>query len=120
MFRPRAFSAAPHRISFGIGTVSFVLSLLSALTIIGYVGSARLLQNNPAAIQTLNSIGPCLTGVITLLVISGLLLGVMAMRERGNDRLLGIVGMISSGLSLLGIISLYLINLVNFLRGVGG
>jgi|WetSurMetagenome_2_1015567.scaffolds.fasta_scaffold165482_3 hypothetical protein len=101
--------------SSGLGIASFVLGVLSYLILIIYSGFVRYWRGNITAVGKMSIIGPGLTAFILILVFIGLLFGFVSLLEKQKERFLGFLGIILNMFFLLGIITLSIINLVNYL-----
>lgn len=101
------------------GIASFILAFITTLIVIGDVGFVLRLQNDPSAVQNFTIIDPTLTWLTVILSTAGLGLGITAVVQEKKNKLFGLVGLIFNGLFLLGIGSLYVINVFVLIKGTG-
>ncbi len=112
IFRPRFDYRAYSR----PGIFSFIVALLVAFILIGDVGMVLRFQNDPATLQRFTILDPILTWSMAFLACAGIILGIASMAQKQKRRLFGLVGLVANGLFLLGIVGLYLANIVGFWR----
>jgi hypothetical protein len=103
-----------------LGLASFFMAMTVAGIVIGDLAIILRMQNTPLVVQNFTVIDPLLTCLVAILTMAGLVLGFVAVVQRQKNRLFGFVGLIFNGLFLVGIFSLYAINVVAMVKGTGG
>jgi hypothetical protein len=103
-----------------MGIASFILAIITPLIVIGDAAIVLRLQNDQAIVQNFIVIDPLLTWLMVFLIVAGLVLGIAGVFQKEKNRLFGFIGLFFNGLFLLGICSLYIINVLDFMKSSGG
>jgi len=103
-----------------LGLSSFFIATIISLIVIGYLAVVLRMQNNPSAVQSFAASDPVMTCLMPIMALAGLGLGIAAIVQKQKNRLFGFVGLIVNSLFILGIFSLYVINLLTLMSTAGG
>ena len=103
-----------------LGLSSFFIAMIIALIVIGYLAVVLRMENTPSAVQSFAAIDTIVTCLIPIMTLAGLGLGIAAVVQKQKNRLFGFVGLIVNSLFMLGIFSLYVINILTLTRTAGG